>query len=103
MSWISISIAGVITYLTRMTMITIISRDMLNDKIKQILSYVASAVFPAIIFPGVFLHDYGNFIEINDPKLFGALIAIVVGFFSKNVVATILSGLISYWIVIFVI
>ena len=34
MSWISISIAGVITYLTRMTMITIISRDMLNDKIK---------------------------------------------------------------------
>ena len=84
-------------------MITLISRDMLNGRIKQVLSYVASAVFPAIIFPGVFLNDYGNFIEINDPKLFGALIAIVVGFFSKNVIATILSGLISYWIVIFLI
>ena len=103
MSWISITIAGIITYLTRMTMITIISRDMFNDRIKQVLSYVASAVFPAIIFPGVFLNDYGNFIEINDPKLFGALIAIVVGFFSRNVIATILSGLIFYWIVIFVI
>ena len=84
-------------------MITVISRDMLNDKIKQVLSYVASAVFPAIIFPGVFLNDYGNFIEINDPKLFGALIAIIFGYFSRNVIATILSGLISYWIVIFVI
>ena len=103
MSWLSITIAGMITYLTRMTMITLISRDMLNGRIKQVLSYVASAVFPAIIFPGVFLNDYGNFIEINDPKLFGALIAIVVGFFSKNVIATILSGLISYWIVIFLI
>ena len=103
MSWLSITMAGIITYLTRMTMITLVSKDMLNEKVKQVLSYVASAVFPAIIFPGVFLNDYGNFIEINDPKLFGALIAIVVGFFSKNVIATILSGLISYWIVIFLI
>ena len=103
MSLLSITIAGIITYFTRMTMIAIISRDMLNDKIKQVLSYVASAVFPAIIFPGVFLNDYGNFIEINDPKIFGAAIAIIVGFLSKNVIATILSGLISYWIIIFLI
>ena len=103
MSLLSITIAGVITYFTRMTMIAIISRDMLNDRIKQVLSYVASAVFPAIIFPGVFLNDYGNFIETNDPKLFGAAIAIIVGFLSKNVIATILSGLISYWIIIFLI
>ena len=103
MTWLSIIIAGILTYFTRMTMVALVSRDMLGDKIKAVLAYVPSAVFPAIIFPGVFLNDYGNFIEINDPKLFGALIAIVVGFFSKNVVATILSGLISYWIVIFVI
>ena len=82
-------------------MITLISRDILNTKIKQVLSYVPSAVFPAIIFPGVFLNDYGNLIEINDPKLFGAAVAIIVGFFSKNTIATILSGLISYWIIIF--
>jgi len=82
-------------------MITLISRDVLNTKIKKVLSYVPSAVFPAIIFPGVFLNEYGNLIEINDPKLFGAVVAVIVGFFSKNVIATILSGLISYWIIIF--
>ena len=103
MTWLSIIIAGLLTYFTRMAMIALVSREMLSERFKEVLAYVPSAVFPAIIFPGVFLHDYGNFIEINDPKLFGALIAIVVGFFSKNVVATILSGLISYWIVIFVI
>ena len=83
-------------------MIALINRDMLGDRIKAVLAYVPSAVFPAIIFPGIFINDYGIFIEINDPKIFGALIAILVGYFSRNVIATILSGLFSYWILIFV-
>ncbi len=102
MTWLSIIIAGIITYFTRMTMVALVSRDMLGDRIKAVLSYVPSAVFPAIIFPGVFIDDYGAFIAMNDPKIFGALVAIIVGYFSKNVIATILSGLFSYWIIIFV-
>ena len=103
MTLASIIFAGVLTYFTRMTMIALISRDMLGDKIKAVLEYVPSAVFPAIIFPGVFINDFGAFIEFNDPKIFGALIAVLVGFFSKNIIATILAGLVSYWFLIFVI
>ena len=99
----SIIFAGILTYFTRMTMIALISRDMLGDKIKAVLEYVPSAVFPAIIFPGIFINDYGTFIEINDPKIYGALVAIVVGYLSKNIIATILAGLISYWFLIFMI
>ena len=101
MTWFSIIIAGILTYFTRMTMIALVSRDMLGDRIKAVLAYVPSAVFPAIIFPAIFINDYGTFIEMNDPKIFGALVAIVVGYFSRNVIATILSGLISYWIILF--
>ena len=101
MTLISIIFAGVLTYFTRMTMIALINRDMLGDKIKAVLEYVPSAVFPAIIFPGIFINDYGAFIELNDPKIFGAIVAILVGYFSRNVIATIISGLFSYWIIIF--
>ena len=101
MTWLSIIIAGILTYFTRMTMIALVSRDMLGDRIKAVLAYVPSAVFPAIIFPAIFINDYGTFIEMNDPNIFGAIVAIVVGYFSKNVIATILSGLISYWIILF--
>ena len=101
MTWLSIIVAGIITYFTRMTMIALVSRDMLGDRIKAVLAYVPSAVFPAIIFPAIFINDYGNFIEMSDPKIFAAIVAIVVGYFSKNVIATILSGLISYWIILF--
>ena len=102
MSWLVIITAGIITYLMRMTMVALVSKDLLGDKIKAILAYVPSAVFPAIIFPGVFINDYGTLIEINDPKIFGALVAIIVGYFSRNVIATILSGLFSYWVIIFI-
>ena len=102
MTLASIIAAGILTYFTRMTMIALINRDMLGDKIKAVLEYVPSAVFPAIIFPGIFINDFGTFIEINDPKIFGALVAVIVGYFSKNVIATIFSGLLSYWLIIFV-
>ena len=102
MTWLSITIAGILTYFTRMTMIALVKRDLLGEKIKAVLTYVPSAVFPAIIFPAIFINDYGAYIEMNDPKIFGALVAIIVGYFSKNVIATIFSGLLSYWIIIFV-
>ena len=76
---------------------------MLGDKIKAVLEYVPSAVFPAIIFPAVFINDYGTFIEMNDPKLFGALVAVIVGYFSKNIIAPTSAGLVSYWFLIFVV
>ena len=103
MSLLSIIIAGILTYLTRTTMVTLINRNILSDKIKQVLSYVPAAVFPAIIFPAVFLNDYGNLVELSDPKIYGATFAIVVGYLSRNIIATIFSGLVSYWIIIYLI
>ena len=103
MTWASIFIAGFITYLTRMGMITLIDKDVFNENFRKTLNYVPSVVFPSIIFPGVLLDDYGAFVVISDPKIYGALTAIIVGFFSRNVILTIASGLTSYWFLIFVI
>ena len=103
MTWFSIIVSGIVTYFSRMAMVALIDRDMLGSKVKEVLNYVPAAVFPAIIFPGVFFNDLGLMVEITDPKIYGALIALIVGFFSKNVIATILSGLLSYWFIIFLI
>ena len=101
MTLLSIIVAGILTYITRMTMVTLVDRKVLSTKLKQVLGYVPAAVFPAIIFPAIFFNDYGNLIEITDPKIYGAIVAIVVGYLSRNIIATIFSGLISYWIIIF--
>ncbi len=103
MTWTSIFIAGLITYLTRMGMIVLLDKDVFNENFRKILNYVPSVVFPSIIFPGILLDDYGTLVDITDPKIYGALTAIFIGYFSKNVIFTILSGLASYWFLIFII
>ena len=101
MTWFSIIVSGIVTYFSRMVMVALIDREMLGTKVKEVLNYVPAAVFPAIIFPGVFFDDFGSFVEITNPKIYGALVALIVGFYSRNVIATILSGLSSYWFMIF--
>ena len=99
--WFSIILAGIINYLTRLVSVLIINPKKLKNKTKQVLSYVPSAVFPAIIFPAVFLNQQGMLVEINDPKVIAISIAFLIGILSKNLILTILSGLISFWIIIF--
>ena len=103
MTWFSIIVSGIVTYFSRMAMVALIDREMLGAKVKEVLNYVPAAVFPAIIFPGVFFDDFGSFVEFTNPKIYGALVALIVGFYSRNVIATILSGLLSYWFMIFLI
>ena len=103
MTWFSIIVSGIVTYFSRMAMVALIDREMLGTKVKEDLNYVPAAVFPAIIFPGIFFNDLGFIVEITDPKIYGAIVALIVGFFSRSVIATIMSGLVSYWFIIFVI
>ena len=83
-------------------MIFLLKKDVFNKKTKKILSYVPSAIFPAIIFPPIFLDNTGSLDLENNPKIIAAIVAIVVGYFSKNIIATIFAGLISYWCLIFI-
>ena len=83
-------------------MIFFLKKDILNDKAKKILSFVPAAIFPAIIFPPIFLDNTGSVDLENNPKFLAAEFAIVVGYFSKNIIATIFAGLILYWFLIFV-
>ena len=54
MTWLSVIVAGILTYITRMTMVTLVDRRVLGIKLKQVLGYVPASVFPAIIFPAIF-------------------------------------------------
>ena len=103
MNWIKVLISGLITYFLRYSMISFIKKDMLSEKTRTLLGYVPSAVFPALIFPAVLLEKNGSFVSYNDPKIIAILVAMIVGYFSKKIIATILSGLISYWVIIFLI
>ena len=93
---------GFITFLTRFSMIALLKKEMFNNRIREVLSYVPSAIFPAIIFPAIFLDDTGSLQLTDNPKILATVIAMVTGIVSRNILATILFGLISYWFIIFI-
>ena len=102
-NWALIIYCGLITYLTRFSMIALIKKEMFNDRVRQVLSYVPSAIFPANIFPAIFLDNSGSILIEDNPKILAALIATLIGIFSRSIIATIFSGLASYWFLIFVV
>ena len=83
-------------------MIALLKKEMFNDRIREVLSYVPSAIFPAIIFPAIFLDNSGSMQIEDNPKIIAAIIAMLVGVLSKNIIGTILSGLLSYWMIIYI-
>ena len=101
--WALIIYCGIITYLTRFSMIAILKKEMFNNRVREVLSYVPSAIFPAIIFPAIFLDDLGVFQFEDNPKILAAAIAMIIGILSRSIIATIISGLTSYWFLIFVV
>jgi len=102
-SWFLIIYCGLITFFTRFSMIALLKKEMFNERVREVLSYVPSAIFPAIIFPAIFLNNAGS-IQIEDnPKILAAFIATIFGIFTRNIIATIFSGLVSYWFLIFVV
>ena len=84
-------------------MIALVKKEMFSDRIREVLSFVPSAIFPAIIFPAIFINDLGSFHLENNPKIIAAIIATAIGIFTRSIIATIFSGLASYWFLIFVI
>ena len=49
----------------------------------------------------MFLNDTNTLLEFDNPKIIGFIVAVIIGYVSKNIITTIIAGLVSYWIVIF--
>ena len=101
-NWVLIFYCGLITFFTRFSMIALLKKEMFNDRIREVLSFVPSAIFPAIIFPAIFLDNSGLLQFENNPKILASIIAVIVGMLSKNIIATIVAGLAAYWFLIFI-
>lgn len=101
MLWTTLILAGLVTFFTRFSMIALLKKDYFSPRVKLVLSYVPSAVFPAIIFPAIFLNSTGQLTFVDNPKILAALIAVLIGYLTENVIATIFSGLAVLWLLIF--
>lgn len=64
--------------------------------LKRALNYVPVAVLTAIIFPAVLMPKGELYFDISNPYIIGAIVAIIVSVWRKNMLLTVVTGLIAY-------
>lgn len=82
-----------VTFLIRYPVLAMSDRIVLPPRLLQALNYVPPAVLMAIVVPAVLVTDDGLWLNINNPRLVGALAALGVGLWQKNLLATIVVGM----------
>ncbi len=97
--WLTILAAGVITYAIRLSFILVFSRWEIPQWLQRALRFVPPAVLTAIILPELFISSGKLDISLENGRLVAGLVAILVAWRTKNVILTILSGMVVLWLV----
>lgn len=93
--WLIMLIGGLITFGLRFSLIYLLGegRFEVPDTMRRALHYVPPAVLSAIIFPEL-LYQNGAFdLSLGNTRLVAGIIAILVAWFSRNTLLTILVGM----------
>jgi len=99
--WLVMVFGGLITFGIRFSFIYLFGRLKIPETMRKALHYVPPAVLSAIIFPELFLRDGVLNLSFDNYRLFAGLVAIVVAWFSKNILITIIAGMIALFLLQF--
>jgi branched-subunit amino acid transport protein len=93
-------LGGLITFAMRFSLIYLLAegRFHIPETMRKALHYVPPAVLSAIIFPELFLYDGVLSVSLDNTRLLAGLIAIVIAWFSKNTLITIVAGMIALFV-----
>lgn len=96
--WLTVLGMGLITYAIRLVFIALEGRLTLPPLVTRALRYVPPAVLSAIIFPEVFRPTGILDISPGNARLAAGLLAAVVAWRTRNVLWTLVAGMIAFWL-----
>ncbi|MGQ9909726.1 MAG: AzlD domain-containing protein [Candidatus Flexifilum sp.] len=95
--WLLILGMALVTFSVRYPVMVLVSRMPLPGRVFRALRYVPPAVLAAIIVPAV-VRPTGEFdLAPTNPALIGALTAVAVAWRTKNLLLTIVLGMLAFW------
>ena len=95
--WLTIFLTGLATYATRLSFIQAYGRMRIPAWVARSLRFVPPAVLTAIIFPELLMQNGGLNISIGNFRLLAGVVAALVAWRTKNVMLTVLAGMVVLW------
>ena len=94
--WLILVVAGLLTYLVRLSFIALLGKWAPPERISRALRFVPPAVLTAILVPELLIRE-NHFLPAN-PRLLAGAVAAVVAWKTKNVILTIAVGMATLFI-----
>jgi branched-subunit amino acid transport protein len=99
--WLVLLLGGLITFGMRFWLIYLFGKFEVPELIRKALHYVPPAVLSAIIFPELFLRAGALNITLDNYRLLAGVVAVLVAWFSKNTLITIIAGMMALFLLQF--
>ena len=96
--WLLMLFGGLITFGTRFSLIFLFGKFHIPETMRKALHYVPPAVLSAIVFPELLYRSSQLDISLGNTRLLAGVIAILVAWYSKNTLLTILAGMIALFL-----
>jgi branched-subunit amino acid transport protein len=95
--WLVMLLGGLITFGIRFSLIYLLAegRFEVPEIVRRALHYVPPAVLSALVFPELLLHEGTWNMSLDNARLLAGLLAILVAWFSRNTLITIIVGMVA--------
>ncbi|MEZ4631999.1 MAG: AzlD domain-containing protein [Deinococcales bacterium] len=96
--WLFIFVSGLISFGLRFSFLGLLQEGDFPLIIKRLLRYVPVAVLSAFFVPAWLLYQGKFDLSMDNHRLLAGLVGLLISFISKNIVITIMSGMLTLWI-----
>ncbi len=95
--WPAVLAIGFGTLAIRCSFILILDKVTLPDAVHGMLRFIPASVLPALVVPAVLLHKNGGTTFAGPERAIAALVAVLVAWKTRSILATIGSGMAALW------
>ena len=95
--WLTILLAGALTFAIRLSFIGAAGRMGIPAWFERMLRFVPVAALTALIWPDLLMAQAA--ISFGEPRLFAGLLAALIAWHTRNVLATIGGGMVALWMI----
>lgn len=96
--WLVVIVAGLLTFLIRLSFISLLANWEMPPLAQRALSFVPPAVLTAIVFPELLLRDGQLAVNMDSHRLVAGVIAILVAWRFKKIMPAIVAGMAALWL-----
>ena len=96
--WLIMIALALGTFLIRISFILLFSNREIHPLIVRALRFVPASVLSALVLPQILTRNNSLRISLTNPQLIAGIIAALIAWRTKNVLFTILSGMVVLWV-----